>query len=441
MMRGGSLWSICLALVAGAAVGFLGCAPQVGVQRGPSPLLMSEESGDSDAAFRIPKSLLSKKPFSIANEIGVGTRAWGDESMGFVGDPRKRPKAGEFNPADLQMAYNTLVEAGVTFFDTADVYGCKSIKEHMSSEQLLGRFGEENYEERAQVATKYTPVLWTNLKAGGGLRAGRRAVANALQQSCDRLGVAYVDLYQLHFPFPYIGGLSAIAEGMSRARDRGLCRAVGVSNMNAAQVRDFHDKLSKWDVPLASNQVEFSLINQDSYEDGTIAECKRLGIVVIAHTPLAKGLATGVYTAANPTGGKTGAPKYSYKDLAPLMPVHQALADVAKLVSARLSEDEEAPVRKRCIIQSMHSASPELFPHCHVDTLSCQVTTTQVSLNYIRAKGIVPIPGVTSRAEAEEVAGCLGWRLNGEEVEALDDGYRAYKKGTSGKTVSTVLTF
>jgi diketogulonate reductase-like aldo/keto reductase len=40
----------------------------------------------------------------------------------------------------------------------------------------------------------------------------------------------------------------------------------------------------------------------------------------------------------------------------------------------------------------------------------------QVSLNYVRAKGIVPLPGVTSRAHALEIAGCLGWRLNGEEV-------------------------
>lgn len=55
--------------------------------------------------------------------------------------------------------------------------------------------------------------------------------------SLDRMGMAYVDLYSLHFPFPYIGGQSALAEGLARARERGLCRHVGVCNMDAKQVR------------------------------------------------------------------------------------------------------------------------------------------------------------------------------------------------------------
>ncbi len=151
--------------------------------------------------------MLKKDKFEIPNDMGVGTMAWGDEKAGFVSDPTQKPKEGEFNPADLQVgarassrlfdlhlgsanntkatnpmtrqkvkvlsndfsrshpsqasaacrmlvflsslslwqgAYNTLVNAGITFFDTSDVYGYKSYKQGFSAEQLLGRFAEEN---------------------------------------------------------------------------------------------------------------------------------------------------------------------------------------------------------------------------------------------------------------------------------------------------------
>eukprot|EP00953_Heterococcus_sp_UTEX-ZZ885_P005759 3566-Heterococcus_DN1.PRE.2 len=85
---------------------------------------------DPDAPFVIPKSFASrgKLKFEIPNELGVGTMAWGDTDRGFISDPRQRPKAGQFNPADLQGAYEALLEAGINYFDTADVYGYKSIK-------------------------------------------------------------------------------------------------------------------------------------------------------------------------------------------------------------------------------------------------------------------------------------------------------------------------
>ncbi len=59
-----------------------------------------------------------------------------------------------------------------------------------------------------------------------------------------------------------------------------------------------------------------------------------LGVVPLAHTPLGKGLASGVYTASNPTGGKMGAPKYIFKDLFPLTPIHTALVAVSESENA-----------------------------------------------------------------------------------------------------------
>ncbi|CAN0042659.1 unnamed protein product, partial [Discosporangium mesarthrocarpum] len=278
--------------------------------------------------FMHRRGLLKKTKLEVPHEMGVGTMAWGDEKRGFVSDPQRKPKGGEFNPADLQGAYNTLMEAGITFFDTSEVYGYKSIQKGYGAEQLLGQFADEGTEGRPMISAKYMPILWTNVLIGGPLRAGRRAVTKALEATLDRGGWGYIDLYQVHFPFAYLGGMGALAEGMAKACQRGICRSVGVCNFNAQQMEEFAKKLKKYDITLASNQFEYSLINQDKADDGTLAACKRMGVLPIAHTPLAKGLASGVYTASNPTGGKMGAPKYNFKDLEPLMPVHIALAEV-----------------------------------------------------------------------------------------------------------------
>ena len=76
--------------------------------------------------------------------------------------------------------------------------------------------------------------------------------------------------YQVHFPFPYIGGNKALYEGLARCHERGLCNGVGVSNFNAKQVEVAYRELEKRGVPLVSNQVELSLCNQKALEDGTI---------------------------------------------------------------------------------------------------------------------------------------------------------------------------
>ena len=145
-------------------------------------------------------------------------------------------------------------------------------------------------------------------------------------------------------------------------------------------------------------QVEFSLLNQKTLEDRTIDTCKQLGVVVLGHTPLAGGLGSGKYTATNPTGGKfvnsrgTGsrrppssrpsgrygpAPgaKYSFDELRRWLPIHNALTSVARSVSIR--ED-------------------------------MKVSPTQIALNWVVAKGVVPLPGVNTNADANEVVGCIG---------------------------------
>ncbi|CAM9242241.1 unnamed protein product [Ectocarpus sp. 13 AM-2016] len=140
-----------------AANGFI--APLAGRHNAPlarsystAALQMSTEGGD-DKPFVFPRSMLKKGKLEIPNFMGVGTMAWGDKKVGFVSDPKYKPKEGEFNPADLQGAYNTLMDAGITFFDTSDVYGYKSSPEGFSAEQLLGTFAEENVRQCSNALT------------------------------------------------------------------------------------------------------------------------------------------------------------------------------------------------------------------------------------------------------------------------------------------------
>ncbi len=320
-----------------------------------------------------------------------------------------------YGTVSLQKAYETLRMGGINLFDTSEMYGRKLMKSRASSEYLLGKFIRESKRDQPMVATTFNPFPWANLFVGGHVRMGQDAIVSALQRSLERLDLAYVDLYQVQFPYPFVGGISALAEGMARAQDRGLCKHVGVCNMNGKQVCAFKEELHKFGIPLATNQVEFSLADQSIGSDGTIAECKRLGVQVLAHTPLCRGLASGIYSAKNPTGGKHGVPKFRFADeLQPLTPVHDALAEVSQRASARLAADRSIKVNR--------------------------ASTTQVSLNYVRSKGLIPLPGVYSELQAREISAGLSWQLNGEEKELLDEAYIQYHKACP-KLVTTRRMF
>ena len=198
----------------------------------------------------------------------------------------------------------------------------------------------------------------------------------------------------------YFPTKGALWQGLAQAKKRGLANLVGVTGLGDAAVRKAHKDLAKLDVPLASNQVELSLVNRGPLLDGTVAACRELGVTVLARAPLGGGIACGKYTATNPTGGQFGQgalPKYSFAELQPLMPLHQSLEDVCKRVDRRRND-------------ALEEGAARLDP----------VTSTQVALNWVRAKGAVPLPSVKTRKEAEEVIRCLDWELDDGDVLILD---------------------
>jgi aryl-alcohol dehydrogenase-like predicted oxidoreductase len=177
----------------------------------------------------------------------------------------------DYGEGDCRGAFAASLGAGITLFDTAELYGWGE------SERLLGRFiaEREARPETAVVATKFFPYPWR-------LRHGD--VVAALRASLRRLGRPRVDLYQLHWPLPVFSvprRMDALAETV-RA---GLTRAVGVSNYSAADLRRAHAALAERGIPLASNQVHYSLLHRRPERDGVLAACRELGVTLIAYSP------------------------------------------------------------------------------------------------------------------------------------------------------------
>ncbi|KAM0937297.1 putative pyridoxine 4-dehydrogenase [Dioscorea sansibarensis] len=297
--------------------------------------------------------------------LGLGAWSWGDTSYwndsGW--DDRKLKAA--------KAAFNASVDGGITFFDTAEVYGSMFMGV-VNSETLLGSFIKERQKVDSveiAVATKFAALPW---------RFGRGSVISALENSLSRLGLSSVDLYQLHWPG--IWGNEGYIDGLGDAVEKGLVKAVGVSNYSERRLRDAYDRLKKRGIPLASNQVNYSLIYRAPEENGVKAACDELGITLIAYSPIAQGILTGKYTPENPPTGPRGR-IYTPEVLAKLQPL-----------IARIKEIGEAYGK----------------------------TNTQVVLNWLVCQdNVVPIPGAKNAEQAKEFVGALGWKLTDQEVEEL----------------------
>jgi aryl-alcohol dehydrogenase-like predicted oxidoreductase len=288
--------------------------------------------------------------------FGTGAWAWGDRRMWAFGTA--------YAEADVRAAFDASVSAGIDFFDTAEIYGSGL------SERLLGQFVRDS-RRSVVIATKFAPLPW---------RWRRKSVLEALGRSLDRLGVTRVDLYQLHWPFAPVP-IEIWMEGMADAVEAGLTRAVGISNCNPALTRRAHAALAKRGLHLASNQVEYSLLQRKHERSGLIRTCRELGVTVIAYSPIAKGILSGKYTPENRPSG----PRSRLYNPAYLRRV-QPLLELLRNIGA--AHDGKTPA--------------------------------QVSLNWLLCKGAVPIPGAKNARQLQENAGALGWRLSDAEVEACD---------------------
>jgi aryl-alcohol dehydrogenase-like predicted oxidoreductase len=280
--------------------------------------------------------------------LGMGTNAWGFRNRG---DPAKLP------------VLEAALAGGINFIDTAEVYLFGG------SEKTLGMLLPEH---RAEVvlASKFFPYPW---------RLAKSSLKTALQASLQRLGVPQLDLYILHMPVPPVP-LETWVESLADVQQAGLTRAVGISNCNAQQTRRAQAVLAKRGLTLASNQVEYSLLNRSAERNGLLETCRELGVTLVAYRPLGYGLLTG---------------KHKPEDLPAVL--HGRLVTKADLLRVSPLIELLGELGRK------HDKTP-----------------AQVTLNWIVCKGVVPIPGAKNPTQTTQNAGALGWRLEPAEVEALE---------------------
>jgi aryl-alcohol dehydrogenase-like predicted oxidoreductase len=266
----------------------------------------------------------------------------------------------------IREAYQRSIAAGVTLLDTAEMYG------DGESERIIGRLLREDpaHRDRVVIATKFMPFPWRIPFAA--------ALMRSVRASLERLGLPLVHLYQIHGPISFRSA-RAVAAALAAPYRAGLIKAVGVSNYSAAETRAIHRALADLGVPLATNQVEYSLLRTMPERNGLLAACRELGVTLLAYSPMAMGRLTGKYSAANPPPGKRNFSAYPMAEIEPL------LAELRAIGARRGGK-----------------------------------TPAQVALNWLICKGAVPIPGAKNGAQAEQNAGALGWRLSGDDVAALD---------------------
>jgi aryl-alcohol dehydrogenase-like predicted oxidoreductase len=304
----------------------------------------------------MPEPIAEETLFLHKAEMGLGTWSWGDRTMWNYGHG--------YAENDIEQAFQSTISAGINLMDTAEVYGGGR------SERFLGKFLKST-STPVLVATKFMPYPW---------RLNRGALMRSLDLSLERLGLEHVDLYQIHWPFPPMP-VEFWVEALAKAVKSGKTLTAGVSNYSKMQMQRAYTILSKYNLPLASNQVEYHLLNRTVEKNGLLDRCKELGVRLIAYSPLAKGLLTGKYTPETPPPGlRARQPMGRMKALPSL---------IAEMTEIGKGHESKTP--------------------------------SQVALNWLICKGSLPIPGAKNVKQAEENAGALGWRLTAEEVRALDN--------------------
>jgi aryl-alcohol dehydrogenase-like predicted oxidoreductase len=278
---------------------------------------------------------------------------------------------GGANTADEQAAFDASLAAQVNFFDTAAMYSGGG------SERRLGELAQG---KDVVIATKFPPRPLSRAEE----------MPNALDASLDRLQRAAVDLYQHHFPGRRVD-IPRLMELMADAVDAGKVRAVGVSNYSAGQLRIAHEVLARRGVPLASNQVQYSLLHRKPEVNGVLDACRELGVTLIAYTPLAAGALTGKYLdGPRPTGLRRLQPRFRKAELEMQRPVVELLRRIGDgygktpgQVALRWLLDQEGPV--------------------------------------------LPIPGAKNARQAEHNAGALSFQLDPAEISELDQATRRWR--------------
>jgi aryl-alcohol dehydrogenase-like predicted oxidoreductase len=282
---------------------------------------------------------------------------------------------GKVFPVIPQEDKNAIVKAaldgGINWFDTAELYG-QGVSERSLADGLKSA-GKKDGE--VLVATKWNPMLRT-----------ARNIPVTIENRLHFLGGYKIANYMVHQPLSF-SSIEAQMNAMADLVEAGKIRSVGVSNFNEKRMRRAHAALAKRGLPLAVNQMHYSLIHRNIERDGVLAAARELGITIISYTPLGSGLLTGRY--------------------------HKHPEQLEQKSWAWRARIQRGVERTRPLIAVMDGIAGKYG-----------VTIAQVALNWVinfAGETVVTIPGATKVYQAQEAAGAMEFALSASELAELDE--------------------
>ncbi len=269
------------------------------------------------------------------------------------------------------------LDGGINWFDTAELYGRGRSERGLAN----GLKDAGVKDDEVVVATKWLPMLRT---------AGN--IPRTIGQRIKYLGGYSIDLFMVHQPWGF-SSPEAEMNAMADLVQAGKIRSVGVSNFNSEQMRRAHDALEKRGIPLAVNQVQYSLLHRNIETDGVLDVAKELGITLVAWSPLARGILSGRF----------------HKD------------------PERL---KNTPFARRMMMRRELVRTQPLIAVLEDISMNYDATPAQVALNWLihfQGDRVVAIPGASKVEQAEQSAAAMNFVLSGEDMDRLDEVSRALR--------------
>jgi len=271
--------------------------------------------------------------------------------------------------AEKNLIVKAALDGGINWFDTAELYGAGVSEASLSA--ALKSAGKRD--DEVVVATKWWPLFRT-----------ARNIPLTIQDRIRFLDGYTIGLYMVHQPFGF-SSPEAEMEAMAGLVEAGKIRSVGVSNFSADQMRRAYITLQKHGLPLAVNQVRFSLLDRSIERNGILDTAKELGITLIAYTPLASGLLTGKY--------------------------HNNPGLINKKPLFWRTRLQRGIDKCRTLVHALEEIGQKY-----------QATPAQVALNWVinsHGETIVTIPGATKVHQSVESAGAMNFKLSDAEMSRL----------------------
>ena len=279
---------------------------------------------------------------------------------------------GSRNDAESIQVIHRAIELGITFLDTADMYG------PFTNEELVGKAIKDR-RDKVLLATKFGIVRDPSDPTKRGFNGKPEYVQSSIEGSLKRLGVDEIDLYYLHRKDPdttiedTVGAMAALVK-------QGKIKAIGLSEVSAATLRKAHAVH-----PITALQTEYSLWSREP-EDELLETCKELGIAFVAYSPLGRGFLSGQikkYEDFDADDYRRNAPRFKGENFEKNVKLVEKVEVLAQ--------------QKNC-------------------------TTSQLALAWVMAKGnhIFPIPGTKRIKYLEENAGAVDVVLSNEEMDEIE---------------------